>query len=39
MMKLKRSLIKLRKYKKNVEREKLIYKAGEYTYSFRNFKQ
>ena len=35
MMKLKKSLIKLKK--KNVDREKLIYKTNEYTYSFKNF--
>ena len=35
MMKLKRSLIKLKKYKKN--REKLVYKTNEYTYSFKNY--
>ena len=34
-MKLKRSLIKLKKYKKN--REKLVYKTNEYTYSFKNY--
>ena len=33
----KKSLIKLKKYKKYVDREKLIYKADEYTYSFKNF--
>ena len=37
MMKLKRSLIKLEKQKKNVDREKLIYEMDEYTYSFKNF--
>ena len=37
MMKLKKSLIKLKKQKKNVDREKLISKTNEYTYSFKNF--
>ena len=37
-MKQKNSLIKLKKQKKNVEREKLIYKTNEYTYSFKNLK-
>ena len=37
MRKLKRNLIKLRKQKKNVHREKLIYETDEYTYSFKNF--
>ena len=37
-MKLENSLIKLKKQKKNVEREKLIYKTNEYTYSFKNLK-
>ena len=36
IMKLKNSLIELKKQKKNVEREKLIYKTNEYTYSFKN---
>ena len=36
MMKLKRSLIKLRKQKK-IQTEKFIYKTDEYTYSFKNF--
>ena len=38
IMKLENSLIKLKKQKKNVEREKLIYKTNEYTYSFKNLK-
>ena len=37
MMKLKKSLIILKKQKKNVDREKLIHKIIEYTYSFQNF--
>ena len=37
MLKLKKSLIKLKKQKKNVDREKLIYETNEYTYSFKNF--
>ena len=37
-MKLKKSLIKFKKQKKNVDREKLIYETNEYTYSFKNFK-
>ena len=36
MMKLKKSLIKFKKQKKNVDREKLIYERNEYTYSFKN---
>ena len=36
-MKLKKNLIKLKKQKKNKDREKLIYEINEYTYSFRNF--
>ena len=39
-MKQKRSLIKLKKKKKiekTVDREKLVYKTNEYTYSFENF--
>ena len=38
MMKLKKSLIKLKKQKKTVDREKLVYRASEYTYSFKNFR-
>ena len=37
MLKLKKSLIKLKKQKKNVDREKLIYKTNECIYSFKNF--
>ena len=37
MMKLKKSLIKLKKQKKNVDREESIYETNEYTYSFKNF--
>ena len=37
MMKLKQSLIKLKKIEKNVDREKLIYETDEYKYSFKNF--
>ena len=36
MMRLKKSLIKLKKQKK-IQTEKLIYKTNEYTYSFKNF--
>ena len=36
MMKLNKSVIKLKKYKK-MQTEKLIYKSNEYTYSFKNF--
>ena len=36
-MKLKKSLVKLKKQKKNVDREKLIYETNEYTYSFKYF--
>ena len=36
IMKVKNSLIELKKQKKNVEREKLIYKTNEYIYSFKN---
>ena len=35
MMKLKKSLVKF--LKKNVDREKLFYEAGEYIYDFRKF--
>ena len=38
MMKLKKSLIKLKKQKKTIDREKLVYRASEYTYNFRNFR-
>ena len=37
-MKLKKSLIKLKKQKKTIDREKLVYRASEYTYNFRNFR-
>ena len=37
MMKLKINSIKLKKQKKTVDREKLIYRASEYTYSFKHF--
>ena len=36
-MKLKNSLKKLKKQKKNVDREKLVHEANKYTYSFQNF--
>ena len=39
-MKLKKSLIKFKKWKKNVDREKLIYERKLHmkdTYSFKNF--
>ena len=36
MMKLKKILMKL-KTEKNKGREKLVYEANEYTYSFKNF--
>ena len=29
--------MKLKKKKKTVEREKLVYRASEYTYNFKNF--
>ena len=38
MIKLKKKSIKLKKIKENVDREKLIYKASENIYDFRNFK-
>ena len=34
-MSLEKSLIKLKKQKKNIEREKLIYKTTKHTYGFR----
>ena len=37
IMNLKKSLIKLKKQKKNVDWQKLIYETNEYTYSFKNF--
>ena len=36
-MKLKQSLIKLKKQKKKLHREKLIQETNEYTYGFKNF--
>ena len=36
-MRLKRSLIRLKKLKKNVDSEKLVYKTNDYIYSFKNF--
>ena len=33
----KKELNKIKETEKNVNREKLIYDAGEYTYSFKNF--
>ena len=36
-MKLKNSLKKLKKQKKNVDREKLVHETNKYTYSFQNF--
>ena len=35
-MRLKRSLIRLKKLKKNVDSEKLVYKTNDYIYSFKN---
>ena len=35
-MKLKKDLDKIKEIEKNVDREKLIYKTNEYTYSFKN---
>ena len=37
MMKLKKSLVKLKK-QKTANREKLVYRASEYTYNFKNFR-
>ena len=37
-MSLEKSLIKLKKQKKNVDREKLNYKTFKHTYDFRKFK-
>ena len=37
MMKLKKSSIKLKKQKKNVDREKLFYKSNKNIYNFKNF--
>ena len=34
----KKELNKILEIKKSVDREKLIYKASEYTYSFKNFR-
>ena len=36
-MSLAKSLIKLKKQKKNIDREKLIYKTNKHTYDFRTF--
>ena len=33
----KKELDKIKEIEKNVDREKLIYKTDEYTYSFKNF--
>ena len=33
----KNQLVKIKEVEKNVDREKLIYKTDEYTYSFKNF--
>ena len=33
----KKELDKIKEIEKNVDREKLIYKTNEYTYSFKNF--
>ena len=38
MTKLKKRLIKLQKQKNTIDREKLVYKASEYTCDFRNFR-
>ena len=35
----KKELDKTKEIEKNVDREKLIYKTNEYTYSFKTFKQ
>ena len=37
MMKLKKSLIKIKEIEKNVGRDKLINETNKYTYSFKNF--
>ena len=37
-MKQKKSSIKLKKQKKGIDREKLVYRASEYTHNFRNFR-
>ena len=37
MKKLEKSLIKLKKQKKNVDRENLIYETNDDTYIFKNF--
>ena len=36
-MKLKKELDEIKEIQKNVDREKLVYKTNEYTYSFKNF--
>ena len=33
----KKELDKIKEIEKTVDREKLVYKASEYTYSFKNF--
>ena len=33
----KKELDKIKEIEKNVDREKLVYKTNEYTYSFKNF--
>ena len=33
----KKELDKIKEIEKNIDREKLIYKTNEYTYSFKNF--
>ena len=38
MMKLKKELDKIKEIEKTVDRERLVYKASEYTYSFKNFR-
>ena len=37
MMKQKKQLDKIKEIEKNKDREKLIYKTNEHTYSFENF--
>ena len=37
-MKLKKEYDKIKEIEKTVDREKLIYRASEYTYDFRNFR-
>ena len=38
MMKLKKKLDKIKEIEDTVDREKLVYRASEYTYNFRNFR-